>query len=180
MEKHHSKNGYIININDNFPVRKLLVYQRVNPISSHDSSLLTHCYSPLKLTIKSSFIVVKSPFSYGFPMVYHHKSMLFPTGSHRRPQRPQRPPKAPTLWSSMASIRAFFTGGEARGDLGLLSSDIYIYMYNTYITYMYIYIWIDNYIPISIYYIYMCIYICVCKYIYISHNKYIPGPLFTA
>ena len=44
--------------------------QRVNPISSHDSSLLTHCYSPLKITIKSPFIVVKSPLSYGFPMVF--------------------------------------------------------------------------------------------------------------
>ena len=156
----------------NFPIKNggsfhsyVNVYQRVNCIVIPLFTIVNHRKSP--------FIVVKSPFSYGFPMVYHHLSPcvhgFFGTyrvtrnsascaasskGCVKRPQSQSRRIRQKGQWWSYKQIWLYV--------------HIYIHKYNKYV-YIYMYVYIYNlYIYVCVYiYIHILLYIYVCMRIYI-------------
>ena len=127
--------------------------------------ILHHSWSVFyhSITMKSPFLVPKSSFSYGFPMIFpwnHHFPMVFPWSSSHS--------KAPSR------LRAARKGGQRPfvqvAGHGLHLSTVWSGGFNTKVSmihlcmYIYIYACIYIYIHISIYiYIYIHMYsVCVC------------------
>ena len=152
----------------------MLNYQRVNCIVIPLFTIVNHRKTP--------FIVVKSPFSYGFPMVFLWCSYGFPMvflwfstiflpastaflGRHRVTRNSASCAASSKGCVKRPQIKAAVFGKKDSGEA--TNRDDYMY-----IIYIYIYMYVRMYTCVCVC-MYIYIYICICIYIYIYMYIYI-------